>query len=112
MTLGIGLYAPCMILVSMLGMSPGTAFPIMMGSCAFLMPVASAKFIEKRAYHPGVSLALLIGGVPAVLIASRLVQEMVDRYLWMVKYLVVVVVVYAAVGLLRTYQREKALATT
>ncbi|HXU82085.1 MAG TPA: TSUP family transporter, partial [Polyangia bacterium] len=39
MTLGIGLYAPCMILVSLLGMSPKVSFPIMMGSCAFLMPV-------------------------------------------------------------------------
>ena len=42
MTLGIGLYAPCLILVSMLGMNVTAAFPIMMGSCAFLMPVASA----------------------------------------------------------------------
>ena len=31
MTIGIGLYAPCMILVSLLGMNPTTAFPIMMG---------------------------------------------------------------------------------
>ncbi len=31
MTLGIGLYAPCMILISMLGMNPTAAFPIMMG---------------------------------------------------------------------------------
>ena len=36
MTLGIGLYAPCMILVSLLGMNPTAAFPIMMNSCAFL----------------------------------------------------------------------------
>ena len=36
MTLGIGLYAPAMILVSLLGMDPKAAFPIMMGSCAFL----------------------------------------------------------------------------
>jgi len=44
----IGLYAPCMILVSLLGMSPITAFPIMMGSCAFLMPVAGVQFIRKE----------------------------------------------------------------
>ncbi len=49
MTLGIGLYAPCMILVSLLGMSERTAFPIMMGSCAFLMPVGSLRFIRERA---------------------------------------------------------------
>ena len=46
MTLGIGLYGPCMILVSLLGMNPTAAFPIMMGSCAFLMPVASSRFIK------------------------------------------------------------------
>src|ERR1700722_1567129 len=39
MTLGIGLFAPCMVLVAALGMSPAVAYPIMMGSCAFLMPV-------------------------------------------------------------------------
>ena len=52
MTLGIGLYAPCMILVSLLGMSERTAFPIMMGSCAFLMPVGSLKFIQEQGLQP------------------------------------------------------------
>ena len=47
MTAGIGLYAPCMALVFALGMSPAVAFPIMMGSCAFLMPMASLKFIKE-----------------------------------------------------------------
>src|ERR671913_35512 len=48
MSLGIGLYAPCMILVSLLGMNPIAAFPIMMGSCAVLMPVAALRFIRER----------------------------------------------------------------
>ncbi len=52
MTLGIGLYAPCMILVSLLGMNPTAAFPIMMGSCAFLMPVGSLRFIRERLLQP------------------------------------------------------------
>ncbi len=43
MTIGVGLYAPCMILVSLMGMDPLAAFPIMMGACAFLMPVASTR---------------------------------------------------------------------
>ena len=50
MTIGIGLYAPCMIMVSLLGMNPIAAFPIMMGSCAFLMPVASLRFIRFGAF--------------------------------------------------------------
>ena len=65
MSLGIGLYAPCMILVSLLGMSATTAFPIMMGSCAFLMPVGSLKFIKEQAYSLRAALGLALGGIPA-----------------------------------------------
>jgi uncharacterized membrane protein YfcA len=68
MTLGIGLYAPCMILVALLGMNPTAAFPIMMGSCAFLMPIGSFRFIEKKSYDLKAAVGLAIGGVPAVLL--------------------------------------------
>src|SRR5437016_12563940 len=70
MTLGIGLYAPCMILVSLLGMDPKAAFPIMMGSCAFLMPVASARFIRLGSFSPRPALGLGLGGLPGVLLAA------------------------------------------
>ncbi|MGH6691450.1 MAG: permease, partial [Gammaproteobacteria bacterium] len=50
MSLGIGLYAPCMIMIALLGMNPSSAFPIMMSSCAFLMPFSSARFIAKGAW--------------------------------------------------------------
>jgi uncharacterized membrane protein YfcA len=105
MMLGIGLYAPCMILVSFLGLSPVTAFPIMMGSCAFLMPVATARFVKENKFNMKVAIGLLVGGIPAALIAALIVKSLP---LTVVKYLVVVVVVYAALGLLRTAQREKA----
>ncbi|MDQ6886166.1 MAG: permease [Gemmatimonadota bacterium] len=98
MTLGIGLYAPCMILISMLGMSPTTAFPIMMGSCAFLMPVASVRFIRAGSYDRSASIGLLFGGIPAVLVAAFIVKSLP---LGAVRYLVVVVVLYTAVSLLR-----------
>ena len=58
MTLGIGLYAPCMMLVGLLGMNAKAAFPIMMGSCAFLMPISSAKFVKKDAYSLRPAMAL------------------------------------------------------
>ena len=103
MTLGIGLYAPCMILVSLLGMNAKTAFPIMMGSCAFLMPVASVRFIRSGSFSPGASLGLLIGGVPAVLIAAFIVKSLP---LSAVRWLVVVVVLYTATALLRAARRE------
>ena len=63
MTLGIGLYAPCMILVALLGMNPQAAFPIMMGSCAFLMPVGGLRFIAKGSYNLKAALGLTIGGI-------------------------------------------------
>ena len=51
MIVGLGLYAPCMALVLLLGMSADAAFPIMMGSCAFLMPSAGIKFVKEGKYN-------------------------------------------------------------
>lgn len=93
MTLGIGLYAPCLILVSLLGMNPLAAFPIMMGSCAVLMPVASLRFIGNRKYDLHAALGLTLGGIPAVLLAAYVVRSLPLDWL---RWLVVVVVLYAA----------------
>lgn len=98
MTLGIGLYAPCLILVSMLGMNPIAAFPIMMGSCGFLMPVAGARFAASGRYDLRAALGLLIGGLPAVLLAAFIVKQLP---LFWLRWLVVIVTVYAAVLMLR-----------
>jgi hypothetical protein len=97
MSLGIGLYAPCMILVSLLGMSETTAFPIMMGSCAFLMPVGSLKFIKERAYSLRVAMGLALGGIPGVIVAAKIVKSM---NLITVRWLVIVVVLYTALTML------------
>ena len=99
MTLGIGLYAPCLILVSLLGMDPRAAFPIMMGSCAFLMPIAGMRFIRAGSYSLRASVVLALAGIPAVLIAAYIVKQMPLGY---VRWLVVVVVVYAAGTLLKS----------
>ena len=93
MTLGIGLYAPCMILVSLLGMNPTAAFPIMMNSCAFLMPVGSLRFIRERCYSLRVALGLALGGVFGSIIAGVFVKSL---DLGTVRWLVIVVVVYTA----------------
>jgi uncharacterized membrane protein YfcA len=99
MTLGIGLYAPCLILVSLLGMDPRAAFPIMMGSCAFLMPIAGMRFIKQGSYSLNASLVLSAAGIPAVLIAAYIVKQL---SLTSVRWLVVAVVVYTAVTMLRS----------
>ena len=105
MMLGIGLYAPCMILVSLLGMAPTAAFPIMMGSCAFLMPISSVRFVRTRTYDARASLGLALGGLPAVLIAAYVVRSM---SLDAVRWLVVVVVVYTAANMLATARADPA----
>jgi uncharacterized membrane protein YfcA len=99
MTIGVGLYAPCMILVSLIGMNPTAAFPIMMGSCAFLMPVGSIRFIRRNSYHLPAAVGLAVGGIPAVLLAAYLVQSLP---LGTVRWLVVVVVLYTALSMLRS----------
>jgi uncharacterized membrane protein YfcA len=104
MTLGIGLYAPCMILISLLGMNPTAAFPIMMGSCAFLMPVGSLQFIRKDAYNLRAALGLALGGPLAVLIAAFIVRSLPLFY---VRWLVVFVVIYTATTMLRSAAVER-----
>ena len=104
MTLGIGLYAPCMIVIYLLGMNEKAAFPIMMGSCAFLMPVGSARFIREGSYNLKAALGLAIGGIPGVLVAAYLVKSLP---LSAVKWLVVGVVLYTAVMMLRAAMLER-----
>lgn len=99
MTIGIGLYAPAMIMVALLGMSPIAAFPIMMGSCAFLMPVAGWRFIKFDAYTLKAALGLTIGGVPGVLAAAYIVKSLP---LTSLRWLVSAVVIYTAVMMLRS----------
>jgi uncharacterized membrane protein YfcA len=105
MTLGIGMYAPCMILVSLLGMDPKAAFPIMMGSCAFLMPVASVRFIRRDSYAARPALGLALGGLPGVLIAALIVKSL--PLTW-VRWLVVYAVIYAAITMLRSAMNRQA----
>jgi len=105
MTLGIGLYAPCMILVSLLGMNPRAAFPIMMGSCAFLMSISGMRFVRAARYHPAAAVGLTLGGIPALFIAAFLVKAMP---LAAVRWLVVLVVFYTAITLLQAGRRELA----
>ena len=104
MTLGVGLYAPCMVLVSILGMNPIAAFPIMMGSCAFLMPVASVQFIRRNAYNLRAAIGLALGGPLAVLLAYWLVESLPTM---MVRVLVLIVILYTSISMLRSASSER-----
>ncbi len=106
MMLGIGYYAPCLIMISLLGMNPTAAFPIMMGACAFLMPVGSMQFIRKESYDLRAAIGLMLGGPLAVLIAAFIVKSLPLDY---VRWGVVVVVIYTAIGMLMTASKERAM---
>ena len=103
MTLGIGLYAPCLILVSLLGLNPIAAFPVMMGSCAFLMPIGGLRFVRAGRYDLRAALGLALGGIPAVLFAALVVKAL--PIVWL-RWLVVAVVLYAAALMLAAAMRR------
>ena len=98
-TLGIGFYAPCMTMVSLLGMNPAAAFPIMMGSSAFLMPVASARFVRSAVYSVPVAVGLAVGGMLGVPLAAFIVKSLP---LTALRWVVIVAVLYAAVLMIRS----------
>lgn len=93
MTAGIGLYAPCMALVLLLGMSADVAFPIMMGSCAFLCPACGITFIKEGKYQRAMTIPMIITGSIGVLIAGFIVTSLP---LTLLTYLVCVVMVICA----------------
>jgi uncharacterized membrane protein YfcA len=104
MTAGVGLYSPCMAMIYFLGMSPDIAFPIMMGSCAMLMPIASTKFIKEDAYAKKTSLFITIGGIIGVFIAAYIVKSMPMDIL---KWVVIVVIAYTSVTMLKKAFNKK-----
>jgi uncharacterized membrane protein YfcA len=77
----------------------------MMGACAFLMPVGSLQFIRKQSYDLRAAIGLLVGGPLAVLIAAFIVRSLPLDY---VRWGVVLIVIYTAVGMLRTAAQERA----
>jgi uncharacterized membrane protein YfcA len=99
MTIGIGSFGPSLIMFALLGMNTRSIFPIMMGSCAFLMPVGGIQFVRRGSYDLRAALGLTLGGVPGVLLAAFAVKELPLAYL---KWLVLVVVVYTGVMMLRS----------
>jgi uncharacterized membrane protein YfcA len=97
--LGIGSYAPSLILFSILGMDTRAAFPIMMGSGAMMAMAGGLRFMKAGRFDRRAALGLALGGIPGVLAAAFLVQSLP---LDVLRWVVVVVVLYAAVMMLRS----------
>src|SRR5262245_36779594 len=102
LALGVGNYAPSLVAFSLLGMDPRAAFPIMMGSGAFVATIAGVRFVGAGRFHWRAALGLTAGGIPGVIAAVWLVKSLpLDALRW----LVLIVVVYASVGLLQSGMR-------
>jgi uncharacterized membrane protein YfcA len=97
--LGIGNYAPSLILFSLLGMDPRAAFPIMMASGAMMAMAGGLRFMKAGCFDRRAALGLTLGGIPGVLVAGLLVKSLP---LSVLRWMVVCVVVYAAAMMLRS----------
>ena len=104
MIIGLGLYNPCMALVFALGMSTTVVFPIMMGSCAFLMPAAGIEFVKEGKYDRGNALVLTLSGVVGVLVACFIITSMP---LYILTYVVCVVMVIGALTFFKDARKAK-----
>jgi uncharacterized membrane protein YfcA len=104
MTAGIGLYGPCMALVYFLGMSPAVTFPIMMGSCASLLPISSFKFIRNNMYDRKTALVLQVSGIAGILAAVYIV---ISLPLTILRWIVTIVLCYTAVVILYGVYKDR-----
>ena len=95
---GVGNYAPTLVMLSLMGMDPRLCFPIMAGGAALTGAGASIRHINIGEIDLRIVLGLAIGGIPAVLVAAFLIKSMPLETL---RWLVIVVVLYAAAVMLR-----------
>lgn len=80
MNIGVGMYAPTMALVLLLGMDANAAFPIMVGSCAFLMSFGNGpKFIQKKAYDICAAPTMAIFGTCGALFSFFFVYDLLHK---------------------------------
>lgn len=96
---GIGNYAPTLIMFSLMGMDPRYAFPVMAGSAGIAGAGASISHIRIGEIDLRVVTGIILGGIPAVLVAAFLVKNM---DVVMLRWLVIAVVYYAAVVMARS----------
>lgn len=102
---GVGAYAPTLVALSLFGMDPRYAFPIMTSAVALSISASAIRRVKSRDLDLRFALGMALGGVPAVLIAAFMVRDMPVLIL---RWLVVAVVFYAAIVLLRSALKSRA----
>lgn len=108
MTIGVGYYAPTMAMVSLLGLNASVAWPLFLGACAYLIPVAAIRFLmvsiksDEPVYDRKIAVYTNTIGLIGPIIAIVFVISMPLQYL---KILVIFIIVY--VGGTMLYQGIK-----
>lgn len=97
LSFGVGNYAPTLALLSLMGMDPRLAFPIMAASAGFGGVAAGVRCVNTVKLDWKIVLGLTVGAMPAVLVAAFIVKEMPLEAL---RWLVAIVVTYAGLTLL------------
>jgi uncharacterized membrane protein YfcA len=110
MCVGIGNYAPSMALLAFLGMHPIAAYPIMIASDGVLIPVASLRFLRSGRFAPAVAVGLTLGGIVGTMAAVPLVK-MLGAHLTLMRWVVTVVIAYAAIAMLRSARGSQTVQT-
>lgn len=95
---GIGHYAPSLVMLSLMGLDPRLAFPIMATGGALTIAGAGTRHVLLGNVNLKIALGIVIGGIPAVFLAAFIVKEMP---LEMLRWLVAVVVLYASAVMFR-----------
>jgi uncharacterized membrane protein YfcA len=103
-TLVVGHTLPSLALFSLLGLSVRAAFPIMASAASFAGPLAAIRFLAKQRCDLRAALGLTLGGIPGVLLAAFVVKSLP---LDVLRWLVVVVIIYTAVMMLRAAYTER-----
>ena len=95
---GIGHYAPSLVMLSLMGLDPRLAFPIMATGGALTIAGAGTRHVLRANVDLKIATGIVIGGIPAVFLAAIIVKEMP---LEMLRWLVAVVVLYASAVMFR-----------
>jgi len=96
---GVGNYAPTLVMFSLMGMDPRLVFPIMATGAALTVAGAGARHIAVGQIDFRMVMGMTLGGIPAVFVAAFIVKSMSVE---MLRWLVIVVVLYAALVMLRS----------
>src|SRR4051794_23857933 len=95
---GVGNYAPTLVMLSLMGMDPRLCFPIMAGGAALTVAGAGVRHITIGQIDFRIVMGMALGGLPAVFVAAFIVKTMPIE---MLRWLVIVVVLYAAAVMFR-----------